>query len=286
MMDVVTKAQEPAGPVPEMGAARDAVDKLVRGGLLDELMAQVDEGSLQLTGEGGFLPELVKRVLEAGLAAELSEQLGYERHDRAGHGSGNSRNGSTPKRLGTEVGDVDLATPRDRNGSFEPRLVPKGQRRVDGLSDMIISLYAGGMTIRDIQAHLERTLGTELSHETIANITDAVAEEVKAWQARPLEPRRFLANVANHCGVRCRIHRCIACCGVWSPRQRRGRSFSSAAMRSSWSAVQTLRSVPFGKYCRSSPLMFHSRRAARVSAGRRSRCSDRCVLPCVDGGTS
>src|SRR5215207_3338894 len=157
------------------------------GCLLDELMAQVDEGSLQLTGEGGFLPELVKRVLEAGLAAELSEHLGYERHDRAGHGSGNSRNGSTGKRLGTEVGDVDLATPRDRNGSFEPRLVPKGQRRVGGLSDMIISLYAGGMTIRDIQAHLERTLGTELSHETIANITDAVAEEVKAWQARPLE---------------------------------------------------------------------------------------------------
>src|SRR5215208_3375246 len=167
MMDAMTRAHEAPGSEPRAGSARDAVDKLV---------------------EGGFLPELVKRVLEAGLAAELSEHLGYERHDRAGHGSGNSRNGSTPKRLGTEVGDVDLATPRDRNGSFEPRLVPKGQRRVGGLSDMIISLYAGGMTIRDIQAHLERTLGTELSHETIANITDAVAEEVKAWQARPLEP--------------------------------------------------------------------------------------------------
>src|SRR5215204_6569169 len=187
MMDVVTKAQEPAGPVPEMGAARDAVDKLVRGGLLDELMAQVDEGSLQLTGEGGFLSELVKRVLEAGLAAELTDYLGYEMHDRAGHGSGNSRNGSTGKRLGTEVGDVDLATPRDRNGTFEPRLVPKGQRRGGGLSEMIISLYAGGMTIRDIQAHLARTIGTELSHETISKITDAVLEEVRAWQSRPLE---------------------------------------------------------------------------------------------------
>ena len=83
---------------------------------------------------------------------------------------------------------MELATPRDRNGSFEPRLVPKGTRRVGGLSDMIISLYSGGMTIRDIQAHLERTLGTELSHETISNITDAVAEEVLAWQTRPLEP--------------------------------------------------------------------------------------------------
>ena len=187
-MDVVTNAQEPRGSEPGVGTARDAVDRLVQGGLLDDLMAQVDEGSLQLTGEGGFLPELVKRVLEAGLAAELTDHLGYEKHDRAGHGSGNSRNGFTPKRLGTEVGDLDLATPRDRNGSFEPRLIPKGQRRVGGLSEVIISLYSGGMTIRDIQAHLERTLGTELSHETIANITDAVGEEVKAWQARPLEP--------------------------------------------------------------------------------------------------
>jgi putative transposase len=113
---------------------------------------------------------------------------GYEKHDRAGYGSGNSRNGVTPKRLGTEVGDLDLVTPRDRNGSFEPRLVPKGERRLGGLSDMIISLYAGDRTIRDIQAHLERTLGSELSNETISNITDAVAEEVKDWQSRPLEP--------------------------------------------------------------------------------------------------
>jgi putative transposase len=178
----MTGEQEPPG------SAREAVDRLVRAGFLDDLMSQVDEGGVQLTGEGGFLPELVKRVLEAGLQAELTDHLGYEKHDRAGHGSGNSRNGVTPKRLGTEVGDIGLATPRDRNGSFEPRLVPKGERRLGGLSDMIVSLYAGGMTIRDIQFHLERTLGTELSHETISNITEAVAEEVKAWQARPLDP--------------------------------------------------------------------------------------------------
>jgi putative transposase len=181
-MDGMAKTDGPRGP------AQEAVDRLLDQGFLDELMDRVDEGGVQLTGEGGFLPELVKRVLEAGLQAELTGHLGYEKHDPAGHGSGNSRNGSTGKRLGTEVGDLELATPRDRNGSFEPRLIPKGQRRVGGLSDMIISLYAGGMTIRDIQAHLERTLGTELSHETIANITDAVADEVKAWQARPLEP--------------------------------------------------------------------------------------------------
>jgi putative transposase len=176
------------GDVKPPGSAREAVDRLVEAGFLDDLMSNVDEGGVQLTGDGGFLPELVKRVLEAGLQAELTDHLGYEWRDRAGHGSGNSRNGTTPKRLGTEVGDLDLATPRDRNGSFEPRLVPKGERRLGGLSDMIISLYAGGMTIRDIQAHLERTLGTELSHETISNITDAVVEEVRAWQSRPLEP--------------------------------------------------------------------------------------------------
>ena len=250
MMDAVG-AGRGASEAPGLGSdqpvtAREAVDKMVQAGMLDDLMNQVDSGDLQLTGEGGFLPELVKRVLEAGLQAELTDHLGYERHDRAGHGSGNSRNGFTAKRLGTEVGDIDLATPRDRLGSFEPRLVPKGQRRVGGLSEMIISLYAGGMTIRDIQAHLEHTLGTELSHATISNITDAVLEEVKAWQARPLEVGRFLANVANHCGVRSRLHRCMACCGVWSPRQRRGRSFSSAAMLSSWSTVLVLRSVPLG----------------------------------------
>ena len=119
---------------PVRGPAQEAVDRLIDQGFLDDLMAKVGEGGVQLTGEGGFLPELVKRVLEAGLQAELTDHLGYEKHDRVGHGSGNSRNGFTPKRLGTEVGDIDLATPRDRVGSFEPRLVSKGSRRVGGLS--------------------------------------------------------------------------------------------------------------------------------------------------------
>ena len=160
---------------------------MVGAGLLDRVLAQADAGELRLTGEGGFLPEMVKRVLEAGLPAELTDHLGYEKGDRSGQGSGNSGNGFTPKRLGTEVGDLDLATPRDRNGTFDPQLVGKGQRRLDGLSEMIISLYAKGMTVRDIQHHLQATLGSELSPETISNITEAVAAEVKTWQARPLE---------------------------------------------------------------------------------------------------
>jgi putative transposase len=172
---------------PEPGSARQLVNEMVDAGLLDELMDRVDRDGLALTGAGGFLPEMVKAVLERGMQAELTDHLGYEKHDRAGRGSPNSRNGSTPKTVASEVGEVGLDTPRDRAGSFEPRLVPKGSRRVGGLDEMIISLYAGGMTVRDIGHHLARTLGTELSHDTISKITDAVLEEVKAWQSRPLE---------------------------------------------------------------------------------------------------
>jgi putative transposase len=175
--------QPGAGP----GTARTAINQMIDAGLLDEVMARADAGELRLTGEGGFLPEMIKAVLERGLAAELTGHLGYEKGDPAGRGSPNSRNGSSPKSVATEVGDVALAVPRDRAGSFEPRLIPKGARRAGGLDDMIISLYAGGMTVRDIQHHLERTLGTELSHDTISKITDGVLEEVKAWQSRPLE---------------------------------------------------------------------------------------------------
>jgi putative transposase len=160
---------------------------MLDAGLLDDLMARVDDGGLALTGEDGFLPEMIKAVLERGLQAELSDHLGYDKGDPAGRGSPNSRNGTSPKTLRSEVGDIPLAVPRDRASSFEPRLVPKGSRRTGGLDDMIISLYAGGMTVRDIQHHLARTLGTEVSHDTISTVTDAVVEEVKAWQARPLE---------------------------------------------------------------------------------------------------
>lgn len=155
--------------------------------MLDELMTRTDERGVALTGEGGFLPEMIKAVLERGMGAELTEHLGYRRGDIAGNGSGNSRNGTTPKTISTEVGDIGLDQPRDRASTFGSALVPKGARRLGGLEDMIISLYAGGMTIRDIQHHLASTLGTELSHETISKVTDAVAEEVTKWQERPLE---------------------------------------------------------------------------------------------------
>jgi putative transposase len=155
---------------------------------LDGLMARVATGEATLTGPDGFIPAMVRAVLERGLQAELTDHLGYAKGDPAGAGTGNTRNGSTAKTLRTEVGPIPVHTPRDRAGTFEPRLVPKGERGLgDGLPGMILSLYAGGMTVRDIGHHLQRTLGVELSHETIANITDAVIEEVRDWQSRPLE---------------------------------------------------------------------------------------------------
>jgi putative transposase len=175
----------PAGPPRVTG--RQLRELLADDMWLDELIDRAEEGGVALTGEGGFLPEMIKAVLERGLAAELTGHLGYEVGDPAGRGSPNSRNGHTPKTVQSEIGPLGLAVPRDRNSTFEPRLIPKGQRRLGGLDDMIISLYAGGMTVRDIQHHLARTLGTELSHDTISKITDAVAEEVKAWQSRPLD---------------------------------------------------------------------------------------------------
>jgi hypothetical protein len=229
---------------------------MVAAGLFDDLMNRVDEGGLRLTGDGGFLPEMMKAVLERGLQAELSDHLGYEKGDPAGRGSPNSRNGSTPKTVATEVGDVGLDTPRDRAGSFEPRLVPKGARRVGGLDETIISLYAGGMTIRDIQHHLDRTIGTELSRETISKITDAVLEEVKAWQHRPLEERRFLLVVANQRAMSCRCHRAMSCRGERSPKHSRGRSLSSLATSRMRASSTRSKLMPLGKYCRSRPLVF------------------------------
>ena len=161
--------------------------ELIDDELLDQLLASTSERGVALTGEGGLLPELIKSVLERGMQAELTSHLGYAKHAPEGRGSGNSRNGTTPKTIDTEVGPIELERPRDRNGTFTSRLVPNGQRRLGGLEDQIISLYAGGMTIRDIQHHLAATLGTELSHETISNVTEAVADEVAAWQTRPLE---------------------------------------------------------------------------------------------------
>lgn len=180
-MSVIDEDERPVEP------AQNVIEELQSSGALDALFAKIDSGEVQLTGDGGLVPGLIKAALERGLSAELSDHLGYEKGDPDAALFTNSRNGTTPKTLASQVGPIELAVPRDRDGSFTPRLVPKGSRRLGGLDDMIISLYAGGMTIRDIEHHLATTLGTELSRETISKITDEVLDEVLAWQRRPLE---------------------------------------------------------------------------------------------------
>jgi len=125
--------------------------------------------------------------MERALSGELTHHLGYEKHDPAGRGSGNSRNGHSAKTVLTEDGQLDLAIPRDRAGTFEPQLIPKGVTRLDGFDDKIISLYARGLTVREIQGHLKELYGTEVSPDLISKVTDAVLEEVKEWQSRPLD---------------------------------------------------------------------------------------------------
>src|SRR5215208_5041768 len=165
---------------------RELADRLKASGALDQIFEQIDAGEV-LGGDEGLLKGMLKAALERGLEVELTDHVGYERGDPDASLFANSRNGTTPKMVSSEIGDVELAVPRDRHGSFTPQLVPKGSRRLGGLDEMIISLYAGGMTLRDIQHHLVSTIGTELSHETISKITDQVADEVLIWQRRPLE---------------------------------------------------------------------------------------------------
>ncbi|MEV4080566.1 IS256 family transposase [Nonomuraea fuscirosea] len=188
LSDVRSTVRDVAGEQQERRPIRELIDDR----LLDELLARSrdEAGGLRLTGEGSMLGDLVKAVLERALEAELTAHLGYTRHEQgAGAAAGNARNGRIGKTVQTGVGPVRLAVPRDRAGSFEPVLVPKRAGRVSGgLDDMVISLYAHGMSVRDIVHHLEQIYGTRLSAETISRITEQVMEEVKLWQRRPLDP--------------------------------------------------------------------------------------------------
>lgn len=141
----------------------------------------------EILGDNGLLKQLTKAVLERAMQAELTEHLGYEKHDSAGDNSGNSRNGKSKKTLKGEFGNLPLDVPRDRDSSFDPKIVAKGQTRFSGFDDKILSLYARGMTTREIQSHLEEMYQVEVSPTLISAVTDAVIEEVKVWQNRPLD---------------------------------------------------------------------------------------------------
>ncbi len=154
--------------------------------VLDELLKGIKTQD-DLAGPNGLLKALTKALVERALEGELTHHLGYEKNDPVGYGNGNSRNGKSRKTLKSEQGEVEIAVPRDRQGNFEPQLVRKHQTRWDGLDEKIIALYSRGMTVRDIQAQLQEMYGVDVSPGLISEVTDAVLDEVKAWQSRPLE---------------------------------------------------------------------------------------------------
>ena len=159
----------------------------IRKELLDELLKDYKSPE-DLLGPGGLLKRLTGALVERALEAELTEHLGYEKHEPQGRGTGNSRNGATRKTLRTDEGPLTVSVPRDRAASFEPQIVGKHQRHFDGFDERILAMYAGGMTVREIQGHLREIYGTEISVDLISRVTDAVIDELKLWQQRPLDP--------------------------------------------------------------------------------------------------
>src|ERR1700744_3475827 len=172
-----------SGPRPELA---DEVKALLPDEVIDELLAGTgsEEG---IAGPGGLLSRLTKGLAERAMEVELTDHLGYEPHAEPPGGTGNARNGSTPKTLVTEHGEVQINTPRDRAGSFEPQIVRKRQRRFEGFDDKILALYARGMSTRDISAHLQEIYGVQVGRDLISKVTDAVLEDATAWQNRPLD---------------------------------------------------------------------------------------------------
>jgi len=168
------------------GELPDGLRERLLDGMIDELIAG-KRGEREILGQGGVLGEITRRMVQRALQEELSEHLGYPAGQAPPGGVGNSRNGGTPKTLLTDQGPVRIDTPRDRNSRFEPQLVRKGQRRLEGLDEKIIALYAGGMSTREIETYITDLYGPGVSRETVSRVTAAVLEDAKAWQTRPLE---------------------------------------------------------------------------------------------------
>jgi putative transposase len=178
------RAEQPAGGAPL--EIPDAVRDRLSDEVIDELLAGA-RSEEEIVGPGGVLAQLTKRLVERALSAELTEHLGYERHQEPPGGTGNTRNGSTAKTLATEHGPVVVRTPRDRQATFEPQIVRKGQRRFEGFDDKILALYSRGLSTRDIEAHLAEIYGVRVGRDLISRVTDAVMDDVREWQQRPLD---------------------------------------------------------------------------------------------------
>ncbi len=189
MTDVMPEQQpvdldELGGDEPPGADVLDAVDEQ----LIARLAGRAREGGLTLTGEGGLLGQLTKRLVESALEGEITDHLGYDRHDAAGRDGGNSRNGHRAKTVLTEVGPVQIEVPRDRDATFEPKIVAKRKRRLSGIDELVISLSAKGLTTGEVQAHLAEVYGAQVSRQTISTITDKVIEGMAERQNRPLDP--------------------------------------------------------------------------------------------------
>ncbi len=182
----VVSIEEPAAGRPRASKAK-ATPAGIDPALVAQLVTQAREQGVQLSGEGGLLQQLTKVVLESALEGEITDHLGYDRHDPAGANSGNSRNGSRSKTVLTDVGPVEIDVPRDRAGSFEPAIVKKRQRRLSGVEDMVMSLSAKGLTTGEISAHLAEVYGAQVSKQTISTITEKVMDGMAEWQNRPLD---------------------------------------------------------------------------------------------------
>lgn len=172
-------------------SADEAAAKLAQvlpAAAVDALLADAEASGTPIDGPEGLLAQITKSVLERALDVEIADHLGYEHGDPAGHGSGNSRNGHGRKTVLTTAGPVELEVPRDRNGTFDPQIVPKRKRRLGQVEDMILSLYARGMSTRDITEHLGEVYGATVSAATISRVTDVVTDEIAAWQSRPVDP--------------------------------------------------------------------------------------------------
>jgi putative transposase len=211
-----------------------------RAGLAAFLVEQARVEGVSLVGPGGLLADLTKRVLEAGLEAEMTEHLGYDKHDPQGRNGANSRNGTRSKTVITDIGPVELVVPRDRDGTFDPQVVRKRQRRLEGVDAMVLSLCAKGLTTGEITAHLVEVYGTEVSRETISEITDGVIGEMTDWLVRPLDrvyPVVFIdaimvkvrdtqvANRAFYCAIGVTVEGKRDILGIWASSGGEGAKF-------------------------------------------------------------
>ena len=192
VQEIVAGGIEAAGlgevVLPDEESAAKRLADAVSDEAVDRMIADAKATGISLLdGPDGLIGQMTARIIERALGAEMDDHLGYEKGDPAGRGTGNSRNGHYGKTLTTQAGPVRISVPRDRNSEFEPRIVKKGQRRAGPVDEIILSLYARGLTTRDIQAHLEEVYGASVSPALISNITDVVQDEIVTWQTRPLE---------------------------------------------------------------------------------------------------